>query len=441
MATFVKYFCGSCLLSIFLISCASVSRYDRADEAVLRGDFAQGVQELESQKDLYNKETDEVLIHLDMGMLTHYTKDYGRSADHLQSGERAIEAAFTRSITRDIGSYLLNDNTLEYAGEDYEDIYINVFNSLNYYHRGNLEGALVEIRRINNKLRALSTKYGTMITNLQRSMLEREIDIPYDPEAATVTFTDSALARYMSMIFYRGEGLWDDVRIDRDFLKLAFANQPVIYPFPLPSSIDKETEIPKGKARLNVISFNGFSPVKVEETMRIPLLITENYLKIALPVMHSRPSLISFTEVQMDTGERFELELIEDIDLVAKETFKMNQSAIYLRSIIRSVAKTTTATALNTASDKSNDRQSSMLLGILGAGVQVFAEVSEQADIRLSHYFPGKALVGGINLDPGVHSFTVYYYDQRHNLLYQERFENISVRENQLNLVEAVCLK
>lgn len=406
----------------------------------MRGDFTQGLIELEAQKNAYRAQ-DAVLFYLDMGMLTHYANDYERSADLLQNGERAIEEAFTKSISRAIGSYLVNDNTLEYAGEDYEDIYINVFNALNYYHQGNLDGALVEIRRIDNKLRYLSTKYGTMITNLQRSMLEQKIDVPYDPDAAAVVFTDSALARYMSMLFYRGEGLWDDVRIDRNFVKLAFANQPSMYPFPPPSSIDEESEIPEGKARLNVISFNGFSPVKVEESMRIPLIVSEQYIKISLPEMISRPSIIVLTEVQMDSGERFELELIEDIDIIAKETFKLNQSAIYLKTVIRSVTKTATAAVLDAASNSSDDSGQSVLFGVLSIGAQIFAEVSEQADLRVSHYFPGKALVGGINLDPGLHSFTVNYYDRRQRLVYQQRFENIDVREHQLNMVEAVCLK
>jgi hypothetical protein len=440
MALYSKFFGIIFLSSILLVSCATSSHYTRADEAVLRGDFEQSVIELEAQRTAY-REIDEVLLYLDMGMLTHYTKQYERSSEFLQNGERAIEEAFTKSISRGIASYLVNDNTLEYAGEDYEDIYINVFNSLNYYHKGDLEGALVEIRRINNKLRALSTKYGTMITSLQTSMLEQEIDVPYDPEAAVVEFTDSALARYMSMLFYRGEGLWDDVRISRDFVKLAFANQPDMYPFSPPSSIDAESEIPEDKARLNIISFNGFSPIKIEESLRIPLLVTANYVKIALPTMISRPSNIAFTEVMMDSGEQFELELLEDIDLIAKETFKLNKNAIYLRSIIRSAAKTTTSVAFQAASEFSDESENSAIFDVLSLGAQIFAEVSEQADLRVSHYFPGKALVGGINLDPGIYSFTINYYDNRRQLLYQQRFENIEVRKNQLNMAEAICLK
>jgi hypothetical protein len=440
MTAFVRILFVSFISVILLVSCATADIYGKADEAVLRGDFEQGMIELESQKSAYN-EQDAVLQYLDIGMMAHYVKDYKKSSDFLQNGERAIEAAFTKSISRNVASFVVNDSALEYAGEDYEDIYTNVFNSLNYYHRGDLDGALVEIRRIGNKLRALSTKYGTMFTNLEKALPKQEFEIPN----AEVEFSDSALARYFSMLFYRGEGLWDDARIDQDFIKLAFENQSLLYPFDPPSSIDDELEIPSGKARLNIVGFNGFSPVKIEETIRIPLLLTENYLKIALPVMTSRPSNIAFTKIVMDSGEEFELELIEDIDLIAKETFKLNQKAIYLRTIIRSVAKTAASTTFNVASELTEDDEDtsgvSVLFDLLSIGSQVFIEVSEQADLRISHYFPGKVLVGGINLEPGKHSFSIHYYDRRNQLVYQQRFENVTVRENQLNLIEAICLQ
>ena len=77
------------------------------------------------------------------------------------------------------------------------------------------------------------------------------------------------------------------------------------------------------------------------------------------------------------------------------------------------------------------------MVGFLG---RIFTEVSERADTRLSRYFPCYALVGGINLDPGLYSLTVNFYGNG-GLIGSERKENISVRENRLNFEEFVCLK
>ena len=144
-------------------------------------------------------------------------------------------------------SYLANDTVTEYCGEDYEDIYLNVFNALNYYHLGLEEDAMVEIRRIDEKLRLLAARHGTEITAAQQALLERGTDVPYDSEAAAVHFSNSALARYLSMLFYRARGRLDEARIDRDQIRLAFANQPAVYGFPVPDSVDEELRVPAGK--------------------------------------------------------------------------------------------------------------------------------------------------------------------------------------------------
>lgn len=428
------------LLCFSFVSCASVAHYEAIDAAVARADYQGGLDQLRSVKDDAYRPADKVLYYLDEGMLAHYARQYEDSSKSLGIAERAIEEAYTKSITLAVSSYLVNDLSLAYPGEDYEDLYINAFNSLNYYNFGSTEDALVEVRRINNKLKFISTKYGTSITGAQSALLEKSSEIPYDSEAARVEFTNSALANYLAMLFYRSEGLSDDARIDRDQIKLAFANQPAVYTFPLPKSIDSELVVPRGKARLNVISFSGPSPVKTENTVRIPLG-EMHWLKIALPVIATRPSAVARTEVILDSGERFDLELIEDLGSVAVETFKQKAALIYLKTVIRSLAKTSSSMVLNEKANDASDSSTALLLGVMSLGTQLYAEASEQADLRLSRYFPSKAYVGGINLAPGVCSYTVRYYDASGNVLHEARFNDIEIRENKLNLSEAICIK
>ena len=422
---------------LFCLSCATGNPYLKIDAAVEQGDHQTGIALLEKDKKAIYRNKDAILYYLDKGMLAHYAEEYDDSTQLLQEGERAIEEAFTKSITMEIGSYLLNDTTREYDGEDYEDIYINVFNALNYYHNHKLEDALVEIRRMNNKLRFLASKYGELRTNLQQKALAEGGSVPPDPEAST-QFSDSALARYLGMLFYRAIGNHDDARIDGEKLKVAFVNAPSVYAYPLPPSLDEELGIPPGKARLNVIGFSGLSPIKTEEAIRIPLP-DFRYIKIALPVMVSRPSQVYKIEVVFDDGNRFDLALLEDMEAVARETFKEKVNLIYLKAVIRATIKGVTSSVLDAAASET-DGSTSLLLSILSVGTQVFAEASEQADLRISRYFPAKAYVGGITLDPGTYSCTTHYYGVNGGRI--ASFDNtVTVREKQLNLVEVVCLK
>lgn len=426
------------LAAVSFVSCASVAHYQGIDESVSRGDYAKGLDQLKAAKETAYKPNDKVLYYLDEGMLAHYSGAYKESSASLAEAERDIEAAFTKSVSVEVSSYLVNDTTLEYPGEDYEDIYLNVFNSLNYYHAGSIEDALVEIRRIDNKLKYISTKYGTAISNAQQAVLKQSNEIPYDAAAVNSNFTNSALARYLSMLFYRADGKRDDARIDRDQVKLAFAAQPAVYAFPAPSSLKDELDIPKGKARLNVVSFSGLSPVKEQNTLRIPMG-GSHWIKIAVPVIVARPSEVAYSEVAIDDGPTFRLELIENLSAVAAETFKQKSGLIYLKTVLRSLTKTASSMVLDDSADDAGD--SAGVLRLLSLGAQIYAEASEQADLRLSRYFPAQASVGGVTLDPGTYSYSVRYYDAANKVIHSARFENVEVRANDLNLSEAICIK
>jgi len=424
------------------LSCAS-SSFAVVDNELERNNYAGtnyvgGVKTLEKNKTTLYKSGDKILYCLDKGMLQHYAQQYSESSKLLQEGERAIEKAFTKSITQEISTYLINDNARDYGGEDYEDIYINVFNALNYYHRGDQEGAMVEIRRMNNKLRHLAVKYDVVITNLQRKALEDSMQIPPNPNAQT-QFSDSALARYLGMLFHRGADQYDDARIDRDWLLAAFANSPSIYTNKIPESLSGEMEIPQGMARLNVISFGGLSPVKQENVMRIPLL-DYRWIKIALPEMVSRHSEIYRIELILDDGQKFRLELLEDMAAVAKETFKARQQLIYTKTILRATVKAVGSSVMDAVARKA-DGVGSFILGLSSIMAQALAEVSEQADLRMARYFPAKAYVTGINLPPGRYSFNIKYYNRSGKEIALIRREDMNIRENALNLAQAVCLK
>jgi hypothetical protein len=425
-------------LFFLFFSCASGNPYRQADSLAQRGEYRESLALIEKDKKTLYRDKDAVLYYLDAGMLNHYIADYRRSTELLQEGERAIEAAYTKSITMEISTYITNDTAQEYAGEDYEDIYINTFNALNYYHEDDLEDAMVEIRRMNNKLGFLASKYGIIMDNMQKQALSEGAEVPPDPSAGQTTFTNSALARYLGMLFYRGNGKLDDARIDRDQVRLAFANNPSVYSYPVPGSLDDELAVPAGKARFNVIAFSGSAPVKEEEVIRI-LIPNSRYIKIALPVMTSRPSVVNRIEVRFDSGESFDLELLEDIGAIATETFRERAHLAYLKAVLRGTIKGVASSVMSGVGDEVGGNAGTVL-ALLSIGTQVFAEASEKADLRISRYFPAKAYVGGITLDPGLYSYSIIYYSGN-RVVDSYRRENVPFQARGLNLAEAACLK
>jgi hypothetical protein len=180
------------------------------------------------------------------------------------------------------------------------------------------------------------------------------------------------------------------------------------------------------------------SPTKEEENIPVPLPFPppNNWARIALPKMVARPSMIREVEIVVDGGERFRLELLENMSAVAQETFKSRYSLIVLKTTARAILKTAASAGLAAAVENQAEGFGA-LIGLLG---KVATEATEHADLRVSGYFPARALVGGINLEPGSYSITINYYG-RNGLIRTDHQENILVRENNLNLTEFICLK
>jgi hypothetical protein len=224
-------------------------------------------------------------------------------------------------------------------------------------------------------------------------------------------------------------------------LQEAYGLAPSVYYNRLPRSLEEELEVPQGKGRLNIISFTGLSPVKEEINLIIPMPFDppNNFARLALPQMINRPSAIRSIEVILEsagTRERFELELLEDMGMVARETFTAKYGLILLKTTARTITKVAVSAGIAKRAEEREDGLG-FLFGALGAAANF---VSEQADVRIARYFPAYAHVGGINLDPGIYSVRVNYRGTA-GLIGTEIRENVQVRAGRLNLTEFICLK
>jgi hypothetical protein len=437
------------------LACATNSKaYKDIDRAVDRNDFEIGIAEIEKRQEgkrpIY-RENNAVSLYLDKGLLEHYAGRYADSSRDLQEAERLIEEAYTKSVTAEVASYIANDNTKEYPGEDFEDIYLNIFNALNYYNAGKIDGALVEIRKLtwsSGKLDMLGRKYDSADTSAAEGSTVQLRGIGFTsspdlPQRRPVNFSDSALARYLGALFYQGEGKPDDARIEFELLRAAFASNSNVYYHPFPKSVADAQNVPEGKARLNIISFTGLSPIKEEEVFRQVFPFFQNivlwYPQFKLPVLVKRPNTIDRVEISIGR-EKFNLELLEDMGAVIEETYNARFSRVFFKTYIRTLLK---YAAVDIAAAEARRRANSDLLAIAAvasalAAKKVF-DATERADIRMSRYFPGKAYIGGINLEPGNYNVTVNFYSGNNVIAREEH--HVNVRANALNLIECISLK
>lgn len=443
------------LMAFMIFSCATnVNLFREIDYAVNRSDFDTAIEAIirgQSGNNVIYTERNSILLFLDKGLLEHYAGNYAASSIDLQNAERLIEEAYTRSISENFLSYILNDNVKEYPGEDFEDIYLNVFNALNYFNMGNTEGALVEIRKLSTqsgKLDMLARRHEYVDPRTGENLntlVHRETGVSQLPDTVSTNFSNSALARFIGAIFFQGINNEDSARIEFDQVHRAFNTNRNIYRHPVPKAVEeaRDINIPEGKSRLNILSFAGLSPIKQEQTILQFLPFRHPVLQIAtfkLPVLVRRPSQITRIEAYVNgngVSQRFNLELLEDMGAVIEETFKTRFSSIFLKTYIRALVKYSIA---DVAAAEATRRQG----GLAGLAVAVAArsalEMSESADIRMSRFLPDRAYIGGINLDPGTYSVIIKYYNGN-RVIHRDEHPIVTVTSGGINLLQSVNLK
>lgn len=108
-----------------------------------------------AQKIILNNEKlltgkDKFIYNLDLGVAYSLAGDYNNSNKHLEE-TNSIYDDFLQKPMEEIMAFLVNPNIATYKGEIHEALFINYFKAWNYIQQNDLEKALIECKRINNK--------------------------------------------------------------------------------------------------------------------------------------------------------------------------------------------------------------------------------------------------------------------------------------------------
>jgi hypothetical protein len=132
---------------------------------------------------------DRLLVLLDRGMVLHAAGRWRESIRVLAEAERLSAELDAISVSEEAGALVTNERERAYRGEDFEKLMISVLQALNYAQLGQDEDALVEVRRVNERLQK-------MIVDEKK---------PYE---------QLAIARYIGGVLYEDQREWDSAYID-----------------------------------------------------------------------------------------------------------------------------------------------------------------------------------------------------------------------------------
>jgi hypothetical protein len=104
-------------------------------------------------KDKAYKDGDDQVVYLfEYATAEQIAKNYEESNKAFLRAEDLTDIKDYHSISRITGSLLLSQGMIQYKGDDYEKVLINAFLAINYLMEGKSDDALVECRKLNDKL-------------------------------------------------------------------------------------------------------------------------------------------------------------------------------------------------------------------------------------------------------------------------------------------------
>jgi hypothetical protein len=132
---------------------------------------------------------DQLLAMMDEGMVLHAAGKFEESIQVLARADKLSEQLDFVSVSEEAKVLISSERERAYRGEDFEKLMISTLQALNYAQLGKDEDALVEVRRVNERM--------------QRMISEEKK--PYE---------QLAVARYLAAVLWEDQGHADDAFID-----------------------------------------------------------------------------------------------------------------------------------------------------------------------------------------------------------------------------------
>lgn len=384
---------------LFLSACASYS--DRSSHGRLlleAGEYdeaARYVKEFAEKKD-----GDELLYWMDLGIIYHTAGKYEDAVRTFLIAEKLAEIKDYTSISLEVASVILNDNLKTYKGEHFENLLINVYLALDYTMLGKWDDALVECRRVNQKL----------------DKMIRIAKLPYER---------NAFAKYLSAVLFESQNELNDAFVDYRQLRKWGVEYPYL-PEPLIRVADKlksseefvafrkeypevkDWKLAKNEGEVVLILEQGRSPIKYPNP---------NFTSI--PLFRRNYYYSDYAWVRAEDGNyKVRSYPLFDIEDTAIRELEAKSAAIIAKKIGGMAAKGAIATGIGMATNSKD----------LGYLAFIALLMTDQADLRHWSTLPAKLHFARLRLPSGQHNIVVDIVGNGRSHEAVKRFDRVEVK-------------
>ena len=360
------------VLSTLLVSCATYQgKVEGARRALLHHDYQKALTELAPLAE--KQDGDQLVYLLDYAVSQQLAGDLKGSNQTFLKAERLSEAVDYQSVSRIAGSLALNEEMVQYKGDTFEKVFINAFLAMNFLEMGDLDSALVEARRINEKY--------------QKYRADEEKSYALNP-----------FSKYLSAIIWEANGSYDDAyiayndaykidpsipSIGEDLIRSAkLARRTDAYnqwKKKFPQVVEDPQWYDNSKGEVILLYQQGWGPRKVT---------TQNQYRF--PVLMPVRSQTQAAQIQVGNQQK-STSMIYDVQTAAIKTLNEDQGILVAKRVAGLATKAVLADQVRQKDD------------LLGSLVWIALNVADRADLRQWSTLPQSIQIARVRLEPGMY--------------------------------------
>ena len=359
---------------------------------------------------ILKKSSNRLLYLLEKATVLDELKDFRKSRSTFIDADKLADKLYTESLAQNAASFLYNDTVMDYAGEDYEKITIHTMLALSFLKERNLGSALVEARKINNKLYEIISGY------------------------KHTSYKEDAFSRFLSGLIYESISEYDNAIID--YKKALSLYESNYFKVPVPSYLVESLYIVlKARSRqddlnslikkypyLKQLSWspsdsyvvtvrkNGLISKKVSRSFSIP--VNGQIVSFSYPVIEDVSQARHQERAIIINNAIFTKEqLVQDMNSIARDTLEEKRLRLILKTSSRALIRAGVSRQL-----RKNGSDAALVADL---ALQISSIFTEKADTRSWNLCPASFYISRTKLKPG--KYNLKFMDQNINTQLESR--------------------
>ncbi len=378
-------------------------------ESLYRGDPQAALEVFEEGAAPDSAGRNRLLFLMEKGNLLRLAGRPGRAEPLLLEADLVSDLQRGVDLADEAGALLTSDAAREFRGADYEKVMINYILASCYVQQGRLDEALVECRRVGEKLAVLNEAYARDNVYRDDAFVRWLMGVMFE---AAGDLDDALVAYRNSIRVYEDDyaeyyNLQPPVQVASDVLRLcrmlALDDLYGEYASRYPEAVPPE-QVAAGGGQLVLVIESGRIPRKVERDFTA--YTRDRVYRVALPAMPRKGVQRHYFDVTFSGGAR-RAWLAEDLVEIARKNLEDQAGRDLARAIARLAAKAGVSEAGEELMEEITGDEGGCVSEGFGALLSLLGAAAEQADLRGWLTLPARIHAVRLYLPAGTHDVAI----------------------------------